>query len=113
MTGSLRNRTWLRRLRVTPASARPRALITTARLRTCWCGGQALLPAGHGLAQKRPKSTSCTLGVTLNSVTVRLPVSVSACQLPAPSCSSIAPPRSLKPNCSLLSTLLFSAASRE
>jgi hypothetical protein len=49
--GSLRRRTLLRTLRVTLASALERALIDTARLRTCCLGGQVPLPAGHALAQ--------------------------------------------------------------
>ena len=88
-------------------------VMASARLRTCCCGAQATLAGGQGTAQKASKLTFCTVGVTVNCVIIKVPASVSACQLPAPSWSSIAPLRSRKPNCSLGSTKWFSIASRE
>jgi hypothetical protein len=49
---SARTRTSLLTVRVTRASLASLALMATVRLRTCWCGGQVVLPEAQALAQK-------------------------------------------------------------
>ena len=84
---ALRRRTALRTLRRTFASRAERPEMVTAKLLICWRGGQLVLPAAQGSAQKAARLVSSVCGATLKAVTASVAGSVSACQLLSPSCS--------------------------